>query len=44
MEHWLRDDVAPAYDALKVAPKRAEGAKAVRAALAKAHKRAKQLR
>lgn len=44
VERWLREDVGPAYDALKTSPKRAVGPKAVRAALAKAHKRAKRSR
>lgn len=44
VERWLREAVAPAYDALKTSPKRAVGGRAVRAALAKTHKRAKRSR
>jgi antitoxin ParD1/3/4 len=41
-EHWLRDRVAPAYDALKASPDRTLKPKTVRAALGKAHKAAKR--
>jgi antitoxin ParD1/3/4 len=34
IETWLREEVAPAYDALKADPSRAIGANDVRAALA----------
>jgi putative addiction module CopG family antidote len=44
IEHWLREEVAPAYDALKASPKRAVSVKSVRASLAKAHKKAKRSR
>jgi antitoxin ParD1/3/4 len=36
VEHWLRDQVAPAYDALKADPSRAVSVKQVRARLAAA--------
>jgi antitoxin ParD1/3/4 len=35
---WLREEVAPAYDAMKADPSRAVSAKTVRASLAAAHK------
>jgi antitoxin ParD1/3/4 len=41
VEHWLRDQVAPAYDALKADPSRAVSVKQVRARLAAEHKRAR---
>jgi len=44
VEHWLRDQVAPAYDALKVDPSRAVSVKQVRARLAAEHKRARAKR
>jgi hypothetical protein len=40
MGEWLRDKVAPAYDALKANPSRALSAKHVRARLAAEHKKA----
>jgi putative addiction module CopG family antidote len=40
VENWLRDQVAPAYDALKADPTRAVSADHVRAALAEEHRRA----
>ena len=40
VEHWLREQVVPAYDALKSNPLRAVTVKQVRARLAAAHKRA----
>ena len=43
-EHWLRDQVAPAYDALKADPSRAVSVKQVRARLAAEHKRARAKR
>jgi putative addiction module CopG family antidote len=39
VEHWLRRQVAPAYDALKAEPSRAITAAQVRARLAMEHKR-----
>ncbi len=39
MEKWLRDEVAPAYDAMKADPKRGRSAAQVRASLSVAHKR-----
>jgi hypothetical protein len=39
-EKWLRDEVAPAYDALKADPSRAVSAARVRATLAAEHKKA----
>jgi antitoxin ParD1/3/4 len=41
VEHWLRDHVAPAYDALKADPSRAVSVKQVRARLAAEHSRAR---
>jgi antitoxin ParD1/3/4 len=38
VERWLRDEVGPAYDALKADPSRAITAKQVRARLAAEHK------
>lgn len=40
VEHWLREQVAPAYDALKANPARGVSAKHVRARLAAEHKKA----
>jgi len=40
VESWLRDQVAPAYDALKADPTRAVSAADIRATLAAAHKKA----
>ncbi len=40
VESWLRDQVAPAYDALKADPSRAVSAADVRATLAAEHKNA----
>jgi putative addiction module CopG family antidote len=42
VESWLRDQVAPAYDALKADPSRAVSAADVRATLAAEHKKAKR--
>jgi putative addiction module CopG family antidote len=39
MEHWLREQVAPAYDALKADPTRAVPGTRVRARLAAEHKK-----
>ena len=44
VEHWLRNQVAPAYDALKADPSRAVSVKQVRARLAAEHKRARAKR
>jgi antitoxin ParD1/3/4 len=44
MEHWLREQVAPAYDALKADPSRAVSVKQVRARLATEHKRTRAKR
>jgi antitoxin ParD1/3/4 len=41
VERWLRDQVAPAYDALKADPSRAVTAAQVRARLAVEHKRSR---
>ena len=41
VERWLRDQVAPAYDALKADPSRAVSAAQVRARLAVEHKRSR---
>jgi putative addiction module CopG family antidote len=38
LDAWLRDEVAPAYDAMKANPSRAVSAKNVRASLATAQK------
>ena len=40
VENWLRQEVAPAYDALKADPARAVPVDKVRAALAAEHKKA----
>ena len=40
VEGWLRETVAPAYDALKADPSRAVSAAQVRQTLSKAHKKA----
>ncbi|MDA8349262.1 MAG: type II toxin-antitoxin system ParD family antitoxin [Pseudomonadota bacterium] len=40
VENWLRDEVAPAYDALKADPSRAVTAKRIRARLAAEHQKA----
>ena len=40
VETWLREQVAPAYDALKANPSRAVSVKHVRARLAAEHKKA----
>lgn len=40
VENWLRDHVAPAYDAMKADPSRAVSVVDVRATLAAANKRA----
>jgi putative addiction module CopG family antidote len=39
VEEWLRQTVAPAYDAMKSNPSRARSVKQVRAALAAKHKK-----
>jgi antitoxin ParD1/3/4 len=39
MEAWLRNEVAPTYDAMKADPSRARSVKQVRAALAAKHKK-----
>ena len=39
VENWLRDEVGPAYDALKVDPSRAVTAKRIRARLATEHQK-----
>jgi antitoxin ParD1/3/4 len=44
VEHWLRDQVAPAYDALKTVPSRAVSVKQVRARLAAEQKRVRAKR
>lgn len=40
VEDWLRESVAPAYDALKANPSQAVPAAQVRSTLSKAHKKA----
>jgi antitoxin ParD1/3/4 len=40
VEEWLRERVAPAYDALKADPSRAISAKHVRSALSNEHRKA----
>jgi Arc/MetJ-type ribon-helix-helix transcriptional regulator len=40
MEHWLREQAGPAYDALKADPSRAVSADKVRARIAAEHKAA----
>ena len=44
VEHWLREQVAPAYDAIRADPRRAISNTDMRAALAAEHKRAKKAR
>ena len=44
VEHWLREQVVPAYDALKSNPLRAVTVKQVRTRLAAEHKRARAKR
>jgi antitoxin ParD1/3/4 len=44
VEHWLRAQVVPAYDALKADPSRAVSVQDVRKGLARAHKRATKAR
>jgi antitoxin ParD1/3/4 len=39
VEHWLREQVSPAYDALKADPSRAVMAKQIRARLALEHQK-----
>ena len=41
VDNWLRDQVGPAYDALKADPKRAVTVNQIRATLAAEHKKAK---
>jgi putative addiction module CopG family antidote len=41
VEHWLRERVGPAYDALKADPSRAVTAKQIRARLALEHQQAR---
>ena len=44
VENWLRQDVAPAYDAMKADPSRGRSVADVRASLAKEHERATKAR
>ena len=44
LESWLRDRVAPVYDAMKADPSRAVSVEKVRASLAAAHKRSRRAR
>jgi antitoxin ParD1/3/4 len=44
LEHWLRSEVVPAYDALRANRARAVPLQDVRKALARAHKRATKVR
>ena len=41
VEHWLREQVGPAYDALKADPSRAVTVKQIRARLALEHQKAR---
>lgn len=41
VEHWLREQVGPAYDALKADPSRAVTAKQIRSRLALEHQKAR---
>jgi putative addiction module CopG family antidote len=42
VDHWLREQVVPAYDALRANPSRAISSKQVRARLADEHKKSKR--
>jgi len=42
VEHWLRNEVVPAYDAIKADPSRAISLRDVRASLAARNKRARR--
>ncbi len=42
VEHWLREQAAPAFDRTKADPTRGRSPEQVRAALAKEHRRAKR--
>jgi antitoxin ParD1/3/4 len=44
IEYWLREQVVPAYDALKTDPSRAVSLSEVRKTLAKTHRRPKKTR
>ena len=44
MENWLRQEVAPAYDAMKADPSRGRSISEVRTSLAAEHKRATKAR
>jgi len=44
VENWLRQEVAPAYDAMKANPSRGRSVEEVRASLAAEHKRATKAR
>lgn len=44
LDNWLRDQVAPAYDAMKANPSRAVSGAKVRSSLAAAHKTAVRAR
>ena len=44
VENWLRQEVAPAYDAMKADPSRGRSVADVRASLAAEHKRATKAR
>ena len=44
IDSWLRDQVAPAYDAMKADPSRAVSVEKVRASLAAAHDRSHRAR
>ena len=44
LEHWLRTEVAVAYDKMKADPSRAQSVAQVRASLAAEHERAKKAR
>jgi len=44
VENWLRQEVAPAYDAMKANPSRGRSVADVRASLAAEHKRAMKAR
>ena len=44
VEHWLREQAVPAYDAMKADPSRAVSVRGVRATLAAQHRRIKKVR
>jgi antitoxin ParD1/3/4 len=44
VEHWLREQAVPAYDAMKADPSRAVSVRNVRATLAAKHRQTKKVR